>query len=94
MVCAIGPCAIRENHSREGVGGLFIGNYEKNPTNPIALALKNPEMIEDNTIENTEGERLSREETNKGTPVDLLVSWRGAIRNDGMQPPRGKRVLR
>ena len=94
VVCAIGPCAIRGNHAKRGVGGLFIGNYVKTPTNPIAFALKNPEMISDNTIEGQDGEPVNREQINRARPVDLMIAWKGAIRNDDARPPTGKRILR
>ncbi len=94
VVCAMGPCVIRENHARKGVGGLFIGNYTKTATNPIAFALKAPELIEQNTIQGADGAPVTRDEVNNHRPVDLMIVWKGSIRSDDGKPPAGKRVLK
>ncbi len=94
VVCAIAPCNVQRNHAKHGVGGVFIGNYSKEPTNSIAFALKNPDLIGQNTIEGSDGSQVRSKRTTSSKPVDLLVLWKGSIRGSDTSPPSGKRILK
>lgn len=92
MVCAVGRCEVRDNEAARGVAGLFIGNFVREQTAPITFALKSPEMIKDNLLEE-QGELKRRQEQKRNRSVEFLVAWKGVVQADERRPPQGRRVL-
>ena len=76
-VLAIEEVEIEANHAAKAVGGLFVGNHTPEATMPIAVALRVPGCIAQNTV----GE--SAQEAN------LLAFWRRKVRANDQHPPKG-----
>lgn len=90
-ICALGPCQVRDNHAGRGIGGVYIGNYSRQATYPIAFSITHPEMIGDNSLS---GVASASNATTQSRPVELLIMWKGSIRGGDSNPPTGKRILR
>ncbi len=83
FVCAIAACRIEDNSAARGVGGLFIGSFDKAPAYSVACVVKDAAPIAHNTVASDRPVRSP----------NLTLVWQGRVIGSDANPPVGRKTL-
>jgi len=85
-VFAMEEVEVESNQAAKAVGGVFVGNYSKEASLPIVVAIRVPGCITQNKVCASDG--------GQEKPANLLVFWNRAVRANDKHPPDGPLQLK